>query len=346
MKRLLLTLVLIAIAAQVQAQVVKVCAKCCNGGICQEGFGSAVCIGNDRQGRTIYLTARHVVEGSGAVWVGILHKWEPGAILGIGSGVDLALLASAPNDKCVSVAPSSPPANTPIDIIGFPHGGARTERQSSVVSSDGQWLVALVGFREGESGGAVLSGGQLVGIISRTPQFFPGGPITGRGGRAVAAEAITAFITQTLGEIPTCGGIAPSPPQPSPAPGPAQTPPGPAPPPPPTPSPTPVAGPPGPAGAVGAQGPAGPTGPPGPAGAAASNQPITITLVTTDSTGRQVTVATGQAAPGGSITLTLPRLPVQIQAPNGTVSTKSFGLGETIPLQMIVVPPTSTTPAK
>jgi hypothetical protein len=96
---------------------------------------------------------------------------------------------------------------------------------------------------------------------------------------------------------------------------------------------------PGPVGPQGPQGPAGPAGPAGTPGAAASNQPITITLKNPDGT----VIATGQATPGGTITLTLPQIPIQIQGPDGSTKSKSFSLGQTIPLQMFVTPPT---PAK
>lgn len=96
------------------------------------------------------------------------------------------------------------------------------------------------------------------------------------------------------------------------------------------------------AGAIGPQGPAGapgPAGPPGVNGSTAAAQPITITLKNPDGT----VIATGQALPGGTITLTVPQIPIQIQGPDGAIKSKPFNLGQTIPLQMFVTQPT---PAK
>lgn len=176
----------------------------------EHGFFSTVCIGRDKSARPVFLTCAHCVSGAQEIHVGYREQWTPASVIGVGNnGVDLALLVIETNEMrgCLPISESSPAANERVEITAYPGtgtGGARI-RSSSVNQSDGRTLWVNCPFALGESGGAVVCRGEIIGIISSTPANPITGQPTGKGpGACVAAETIHDFVVRTLGHVPTC----------------------------------------------------------------------------------------------------------------------------------------------
>lgn len=191
-----------------RAQVTNGRSQVCNGRSCQVGYFSAVAIGEDSKGRTIFVTCAHCVEGAGRVALGLDAKWVDVTVIGTGStqNIDVAVLATdVPLPCCAPLAAQSPGVNDKVTIRAFPFGRQLAMRDTTVASSDAQSLWVVSPFVQGESGGAVIKDAQVVGIVSSTPADGYTGQPTGRGpGRAVPVEIVRGFVKRVLGEVPVC----------------------------------------------------------------------------------------------------------------------------------------------
>ena len=228
----------------------------------QDCRGSGVYIGNDDAGRSIVLTAGHCMDST-AQWYHVGYK-EWIAATGVGSSqppVDIGILAcQKPLGQCVPLAESAPQPGSTVTVHSYLGGLGKNFHvtTSTVIESDENRFTIEAVMQSGDSGGAVMQSGSLVGIVSetasdgihrRSPSFI------------TSAPAIAKFVRAKLGKLPNCGKPqnAPAPPPSAPAPPAA---PGVEEPPKPVPDPisTPVKGDKGDKGDTGAQGPAGPPG--------------------------------------------------------------------------------------
>ena len=200
--------VLVVSTGDAGAQVTNGRSQVCNGRSCQIGYFSAVGIGKDSKGRTIFVTCAHCVEGAGRVSLGLDAKWVDVTVIGTGNtqSVDVAVLASdVAMPCCAPLAAQSPGVNEKVSIRAFPFGRQFAIRETTVASSDAQSLWVASPFVQGESGGAVIKDKQVVGIVSSTPADGYTGLPSGRGpGRAVPVEVVRGFVKRILGEVPVC----------------------------------------------------------------------------------------------------------------------------------------------
>lgn len=180
-------------------------------------LGSAVCIGVDSTGRAIHLTAAHCVTGARHVWGGVSGEWKTVTLLGsTGSrgatwSPDIAIYAA----NGVQVKNAAPLAERPpvpgddVVLHSYRHGDGKQyrARAAKVVRIDEQAMELSVPSENGDSGGAVIWNGKLVGIISATDA---------RTTTATTLGPIRSFLQRTLGAIPDCGKPSPAPVQPAP----------------------------------------------------------------------------------------------------------------------------------
>lgn len=175
-------------------------------------LGSAVCIGVDSTGRAIHLTAAHCVTGARHVWGGVSGEWKPVTLLG-STGArgavwtpDIAICA----DSNLKVSKSAPLADRPpapgddVVLHSFRHGDGRQyrARAAKVTRIDENAMELSIPSENGDSGGAVIWNGKLVGIISATDA---------RTTTATTLGPIRAFVQKVLGGMPDCGKPTPAP---------------------------------------------------------------------------------------------------------------------------------------
>ena len=184
-------------------------------------LGSAVCIGVDSTGRAIHLTAAHCVTGARHVWGGVSGEWKPVTLLG-STGArgavwtpDIAICADS-NLKVSKAAPLADRPPSPGDDVvlhSFRGGDGRQyrARAAKVTRIDENAMELSIPSENGDSGGAVIWNGKLVGIISATDA---------RTTTATTLGPIRSFLQRTLGAIPDCGKPSPAPVQPMPQPAP------------------------------------------------------------------------------------------------------------------------------
>lgn len=134
--------------------------------------GSAVCVGvNEQEKFAIFLTAGHCCEAAQRVEVAPVDRWLTAKVLAYdasGPGRDLAILRV--NGYCPErtyvLAEKSPPVGSAVTFAGFARGG-KLQHSKAVISRHrrgySELSEASIG---GESGGPVLVGPRVVGIIT------------------------------------------------------------------------------------------------------------------------------------------------------------------------------------
>ena len=141
-------------------------------------------------GRYLAVTCSHVVRAGWPHAILAGGTTYPAEVLRHDAKADLALVAfTAPEGLAVLPVADEPPTNrTPVTTHGYPGGGSRRDRPSYAVVGHAVGLYEVPGgFLQGESGGAVIAGGKLVGVITGTD---------GRTGLAVDLPTVKAFLAQ------------------------------------------------------------------------------------------------------------------------------------------------------
>lgn len=178
----------------------------------QQGYGSAVCVGEYHRGKRILLTAAHVVSGKlRSLKIQVGPRWVEAKALMQSTKADLAIIGVESVElKCMPIAEAVGVGDR-VTLHGFPYGREYRSRTAHVVNhryTDVETVVNLPSI-SGESGGAVVNDdGELVGIISAT------------GKSHTIVEGPQAIKTLFNGELswgaPQCGdGVADLPSQPA-----------------------------------------------------------------------------------------------------------------------------------
>lgn len=169
----------------------------CDAQVCQlksadGGRGSAVCVGTfDHDGSSVFLTAGHCIDKSG-VWLAPEGRWlqaEPMAWWAAGPGKDLAIVrcgAYKPS-RTYEIGTASPAVGSEVVVAGFANAGELTVTQTRVMGyGRGEMRLACRGV-SGVSGGPILVGRKVVGILTHDDT-------TNRCGVATNAETILATL--------------------------------------------------------------------------------------------------------------------------------------------------------
>lgn len=184
------------------------------------GVSSSVCVGHldDRwyfvtAGHTFYSGRPGVLQSKvRSAHVAIDQQWIPATVEGFdkpGSEADLGLLSvrSTKSLNSLPVATAAPEIGANVTIGGFPSGSPYAEVRGTVVPLDARevrtdFCISTAVVR-GVSGGPVLFGGKVAGIVS-TSDFSSGT-------WAVGPAKIRERLLKHLGRLPDCGRPADSP---------------------------------------------------------------------------------------------------------------------------------------
>ena len=145
--------------------------------------GSGVVVGPAKSGGWLVLTNAHVVREAGKesgpeAWAA--GGWRPGRVLGVDEAADLALIAvKSPEPlRVAKIATSPPPDGVSVKTRAFAGGTKYTARAAelryALPLKDGRTgrtahtYFVDTAFVPGESGGAVVLDGRLVGLIYAT----------------------------------------------------------------------------------------------------------------------------------------------------------------------------------
>ena len=173
----------------------------------QERRGSGVVVGKNSTGSWLVLTNNHVVapESKQQVPVPSVYLdggWRTGRVLRTDREADLALVVvnSPAKLRTISLAEGVPADGSKVATRAFAAGTQWTKRSATIrhriVLQDGKEAIAPhthfvnVTFRQGESGGAVVANGRLVGLIY-------GNDIGNGAGLCVDLSSIKAFLART-----------------------------------------------------------------------------------------------------------------------------------------------------
>jgi len=184
-------------------------------------MGSGVSVGTDATGRAVVLTAGHCLAGGAQRYKVGADAWYPASNQGFewsqrdGSRADVGILTLAqPLAYCVPIAESAPQPGSDVTMHSYRAGDGRQfrVRHARVLTSDAESFTLSIESEDGDSGGAVMQNGALVGLISNTGF----NPITRKHlppTTATSAPAIRRFVIGKLGRLPHCGKpAAPAPP--------------------------------------------------------------------------------------------------------------------------------------
>ena len=187
------------------------------------GTASSVCVGRGND-RWYFITAGHAFYSQRpevttckvlSAHVAIDRQWVPATVETFdqpGATADLGLLSVTPtgNLHCLPIAEHALPVGSEVTIGGFPSGSPYAEVTGNILArhtGDRQtdFLVSTAVVR-GVSGGPVLRGGKIVGIVSASD--------FGSGTWCVGPEKIRQRLIARLGKLPDCGRPVPQlPPQ-------------------------------------------------------------------------------------------------------------------------------------
>ncbi|MBA3314197.1 MAG: serine protease [Planctomycetota bacterium] len=186
-----------------------------------ERRGSGVVIGASKSGGWFVLTNNHVVapERKGLVPVPSVYldgDWRTGRVLGTDAKADLALVhvKSSLKLRAMNLAAAAPSDGSKVMTRAFAAGTKWTTRTATlrhtIALADGKQAIAPhthfvnVTFKQGESGGAVVANGRLVGLIY-------GNDVENKAGLCVDQPSIKAFLTRwNNGEV-TTASVVPQP---------------------------------------------------------------------------------------------------------------------------------------
>ena len=163
----------------------------------QGGRGSAVCVGmTEKEDGGIFLTAGHVVARDGTVYLAPEGRWMRGKALAWsadGPGRDFAFieLPGYKPKRTYDLGTRSPAINSRVNLCGFALGGELRVIPTEIVSHDRGYVSLSTSGAKGISGGPILSGRTVVGILTH-------GPVEGESGPALCtnAETIQATLKQ------------------------------------------------------------------------------------------------------------------------------------------------------
>ena len=187
-------------AAPVVRAIQTVSVQSCNGRQCTQvrklSPGSGVCVGRDKAGRLLVLTCAHGWTAKGPT-VAIIDGDTPekAAIVGFDGAKDLCLLAidHPAQTQVYPISSTVPAVGTQVITQGFPNAAKFRTVPTRIVGYTGNCMITAATFRQGESGGAVVCGNELVGIIQATSHAD---------GASAHVRSIQDFMLASLGYQP------------------------------------------------------------------------------------------------------------------------------------------------
>lgn len=159
---------------------------------CENGsFGSAVCVGTyDATGDAVFLGAGHCCDG--AVHLAPAGQWLAGDVLAYaadGPGQDLALIrvrGYRPKDT-YRLGTTTPRVGERVVMAGFPRGGEFRSTSATIVGYGKGYFAMSASGVGGVSGGPILQGRTVVGILTHNH-------VERQQGEATNAETIQATL--------------------------------------------------------------------------------------------------------------------------------------------------------
>lgn len=148
--------------------------------------GTGALIANDGHGHGYVLTAAHVVEGqasASATWWAT-GDTSSGRIVGRDEANDVAIFEVRPpaDAPMLPIAADTPPAGSACELLGFGGPTNRLRHFAGAASrANGGTLELDTALLNGDSGGPVICGGQLVGVIRGGPNAINAGIIDDHG---------------------------------------------------------------------------------------------------------------------------------------------------------------------
>ena len=134
----------------------------------QFNVGSGVVVFSDGS-QAVALTCKHVTAGASRALVEIKGERFEGAVIGEAADADVAAIRFACSRRlvCLPIATTGPPVGSDVEFLGWgvrnPQFGLR--RFMAMVCSSGDQLQVDKHAMDGDSGGAIVFRGLLVGII-------------------------------------------------------------------------------------------------------------------------------------------------------------------------------------
>lgn len=141
--------------------------------------GSAVLIGMDDE-KAWYITNHHMTPGGSSAKYTLVtanHSYEA-VFVKHDRYLDLGLLIAARPLEDISpllVAARPPPNGSVAGIHGWTHGKTFSYQIGRVTREGNGWTTVSVGANQGQSGGAFIHKGQVIGITSNTTQRVTNG---------------------------------------------------------------------------------------------------------------------------------------------------------------------------
>lgn len=172
---LMLLVLLVSSTAQAQALAVRTTKRQCFQNGCRQiiGDGSCAYIGN-ADGKSVYITASHVVENADAVYVGCAGRWWTARVVQRYDGMsgdapmDYAIIETQmiPLQKCFEVASEYPDSGVAAVAYGYSRGISNLRVENTRIKVRSNWKGISTQMAQGDSGGPIIADGKLVGIIS------------------------------------------------------------------------------------------------------------------------------------------------------------------------------------
>lgn len=177
--RAITILFVLMITSVVQAQIlaVRTTEKQCDQNSCRQFYGTGTCtyIGN-ADGKSVYITAAHVVTGVEKIHVGYGGKWW-GAIIkhkeqrydeATKQNIDFAIIETQqiPAKKCMQLSGVFPETGVRATAYGYSQGVYKLRGLPSSIYIRNNLRGVRDPVQQGDSGGPVVVDGQMVGVIS------------------------------------------------------------------------------------------------------------------------------------------------------------------------------------
>ncbi|HEY2252849.1 MAG TPA: serine protease [Planctomycetaceae bacterium] len=184
----------------------------CQGGICSlmtvtSGW-SGTCVGRDKKGRLLIVSCGHGMQ-MGTPIMAEIEDGEPeaGEIIRLSRKPDLSLIAidhPAPVE-CYPIGDIVPQDGTQVQLIGYPGGQFRSRAAQIDCYSKSDMQLSLP-CAPGESGGGVIAGGRLVGVIYGTlDTSHPMARFFKNHSAAIRLNDVQGFVVGALGYQPIVG---------------------------------------------------------------------------------------------------------------------------------------------
>ncbi|QDT94278.1 trypsin-like peptidase domain-containing protein [Gimesia algae] len=179
MVRLITLFIVLLMASVLQAQVlaVRTTERQCDQNSCRQFFGTGTCtyIGNS-DGKSVYITAAHVVTDVEKIHVGYGGRWWEAIVKhkeqrydkATGQNIDFAIIETRqiPSNKCMQLSGLFPDSGVRATAYGYSNGVYNLRGLPSSIYIRNNLRGVRDPVQKGDSGGPVVVDGKVVGVIS------------------------------------------------------------------------------------------------------------------------------------------------------------------------------------